>query len=292
VTITLSRTVHFDATADAPNPTGHFMVESGEGLASGEKLSSRTNAIAMDYFGMIFHGTTITHVDSLAHFFWEGETFNGNPAHLVSTSMGATVGSVEEARNGIVTREVLVDVPLVRGIDWVERGEGVMPEDILGAEARCGFKVEEGDVLLIRTGHCTAARWKVRWTVPWAPPRARRRVCPCFTSGASPRWSRTPATTSTLPNTPRLPARYIRLVSWPWGSGSWTTPTWKTWPRSASGATVGNSWFPSGAAAVAQHHRLSGQSHRHILTPRPFPFLQIVGAAPLGGATGTQAGSK
>jgi kynurenine formamidase len=43
-------------------------------------------------------------------------------------------------------------VPLVRGIEWLERGEGVMPEDILAAEERCGFKVEEGDVLLIRTG--------------------------------------------------------------------------------------------------------------------------------------------
>ena len=27
-----------------------------------------------------------------------------------------------------------------------------MPEDILAAEERCGFKVEEGDILLIRTG--------------------------------------------------------------------------------------------------------------------------------------------
>ena len=152
VTISLSRTVSFEATVDAPNPPVHFMTESGEGWAAGEKVSARPYAVAMDYFGMIFHGTTITHVDSLAHFFWEGKTYNGNPGHLVSTSMGATVGSVEEAKNGIVTRAVLVDVPMVRGIDWVERGEGVMPEDILQAESRCGFTVEEGDLLLIRTG--------------------------------------------------------------------------------------------------------------------------------------------
>ena len=41
---------------------------------------------------------------------------------------------------------------MIRGTDWVERGEGVMIDDILAAEERCGFKVEEGDVLLIRTG--------------------------------------------------------------------------------------------------------------------------------------------
>ena len=143
---------HFEASADAPNPPIHFMVESGEGWASGDKVTDRANAAASDFFGMIFHGYTITHVDSLAHFFWEGKTFNGKPAHMVSTSMGATIGSVEEAKKGIMTRAVLVDVPMIRGIDWVERGEGVMPEDILAAEERCGFRVEEGDVLLIRTG--------------------------------------------------------------------------------------------------------------------------------------------
>jgi kynurenine formamidase len=59
---------------------------------------------------------------------------------------------VVAAKKGFMTRGVLVDVPLVRNIDWVERGEGVMPEDILAAEERCGFKVEEGDILLVRTG--------------------------------------------------------------------------------------------------------------------------------------------
>ena len=152
LTISLSRTVSFEATVDSPNPPVHFMTESGEGWAGGDKVSARPYAVAMDYFGMVFHGVTITHVDSLSHFFWEGKTYNGKPAHLVSTSMGATVGSVEEAKNGIVTRAVLVDVPLVRGVDWVERGEGVMPDDILRAEAQCGFQVEEGDLLLIRTG--------------------------------------------------------------------------------------------------------------------------------------------
>ena len=150
--ITMSRTISFEPSADAPSPPVHFMVESGEGWASGDKVSSRAFPAATDYFGMIFHGYTVTHVDSLAHFFWEGKTYNGFPAHLVSTSMGATFGSVEEAKTGMITRGVLVDVPMLRGIDWVERGEGVMIDDILAAEERCGFKVEEGDILLVRTG--------------------------------------------------------------------------------------------------------------------------------------------
>ena len=150
--ITMSRTVSFEPSADAPSPPVHLIVESGEGWASGDKVSSRAFPAATDYFGMIFHGYTVTHVDSLSHFFWEGKTYNGFPAHLVSTSMGATFGSVEEAKNGMIARGVLVDVPMIRGIDWVERGEGVMIDDILAAEERCGFKVEEGDILLVRTG--------------------------------------------------------------------------------------------------------------------------------------------
>ena len=150
--ITMSRTVSFEPSADAPAPPVHFMVESGEGWASGDKISSRAFPAATDYFGMIFHGYTVTHVDSLSHFFWEGKTYNGFPAHMVSTSMGATFGSVEEAKDGMIARGVLVDVPMIRGIDWVERGEGVMIDDILAAEERCGFKVEEGDILLVRTG--------------------------------------------------------------------------------------------------------------------------------------------
>ncbi|MBM3943380.1 MAG: cyclase family protein [SAR202 cluster bacterium] len=152
VTVSLSRTVRFEPSADAPIPPVHYMVESGEGWATGQKVTSRPNAAATDFFGMIFHGATITHVDSLAHFFWEGKTYNGKPAHMVSTNLGATVCSVEQAKNGIMTRGVLVDVPMIRGNNWVERGEGVSPEDILAAEQRCGFKVEEGDVLLVRTG--------------------------------------------------------------------------------------------------------------------------------------------
>ena len=87
----------FEPSLDAPTNTPvHFMVESGEGWASGDKVSSRTFAAATDYFGMIFHGVTVTHVDALSHFFWNGKTYNGKPAHLVSTSLGATFGSVEE----------------------------------------------------------------------------------------------------------------------------------------------------------------------------------------------------
>ena len=152
VTVSLAREIMWEGALDVPSPPVHYMLESGEGWASGEKVSARANQAAIDYIGMVFHGVAVTHVDSLAHFFWKGKTYNGKPAHLVSTSLGATVCSVVAAKRGFISRGVLIDVPLVRGIDWLERGEGVSPEDILAAEERFGFKVREGDILLIRTG--------------------------------------------------------------------------------------------------------------------------------------------
>ena len=152
ITISCASIISFDSTPDAPIPALHFMLESGEGWTSKDKQTSRTTEGASDFIGMAFHGYTITHVDSLAHYFWKGKLFNNQPAHLISTNLGATVESIDLAKNGIVTRGVLVDVPMIRDVNWVDRGEGVMPEDILAAEKKCGFTIQQGDLLLIRTG--------------------------------------------------------------------------------------------------------------------------------------------
>ena len=151
-TVTCARTIGYDAEPDLPNPPLHYMVESGDGWFGGNKLSSIPVAVAVDFIGLVFHGHAITHIDSLGHFFWDGKMYNGQPAHLVSTNLGATSGSIEPAKNSIVSRGVLVDAPMVRGVEWLNYGDGVMPEDIEAAEERCGFRIEPGDVLLVRTG--------------------------------------------------------------------------------------------------------------------------------------------
>ena len=101
---------------------------------------------------MRIHGGPVTHMDTPAHFFRQGKMYNGRPAHMISTNLDATAESIELAKDGIVTKAVLVDAPMIRGMVWLERGEGVMPDDILAAEEHCGFRVDEGDVLLVRTG--------------------------------------------------------------------------------------------------------------------------------------------
>jgi kynurenine formamidase len=155
--ISCSRPIKFEQAPDITSPSVHYMLESGDGLTSEPgaketKITSKSAQMAMEYIGMVFHGHSITHIDSLAHFFWKGKMYNNQPAHLISTSLGATSESVELASEGIVTRGVLVDIPRLKDIPWVDRGQGVLPEDIIEAEEKFGFKIQEGDVLLIRTG--------------------------------------------------------------------------------------------------------------------------------------------
>ena len=148
-TVSCARVINYQAGPDAPRPPQYFMTMSGDPYRPGEGPDRQ---VAMDYFGLIFHGHTTTHIDSLAHFFWDGRMYNGAPSTLVSAAEGATSHNVDVAKSGIVTRGVLVDAPMLRGVDLVQRGDGVGLADVEQAEAECGFRIEEGDVLLLRTG--------------------------------------------------------------------------------------------------------------------------------------------
>lgn len=70
----------------------------------------------------------------------------------MTTNGGATSHSVDAAQGGIVTRGVLVDAALLRGVEYIPRGQGVGLDDVERAERECDFRIEEGDVLLLRTG--------------------------------------------------------------------------------------------------------------------------------------------
>ena len=129
-----------------------FMVDSGEGRDhdSSERILQRRGAA--EFIGMVFHGYSITHIDTPAHYFWQGKMYNGRSANLITSREGAQVESVDLLRDGVVSRGVLLDVAALKG-RWLEAGEGVMPEDLEAAEKAQGVRVEAGDILLIRTGY-------------------------------------------------------------------------------------------------------------------------------------------
>lgn len=102
------------------------------------------------------HGS-LTHLDSPAHIGWDGAFYNGFTLDQVRGVKGVKRLSVHNAREGILGRGVLLDIAGVRGVEWLENGDGIFPDDILAAEERQGVRLREGDLLLCRTGYLARA---------------------------------------------------------------------------------------------------------------------------------------
>ncbi len=153
ITVTLARPIVAERSADASTPPTLYMMESGEGWNSTPGKKEQSSHYAMEDIGMAFHSFIITHVDSPAHIFLDDKTYNGHPADLVRTSGGAQVESVDLLKDGVVTRGVLLDMPTLKGVEYMQPGEAIFPEDLEEAEKRFDVRVQSGDVLLVRSGN-------------------------------------------------------------------------------------------------------------------------------------------
>ncbi|MCG5449729.1 MULTISPECIES: cyclase family protein [Micromonospora] len=90
--------------------------------------------------------------DALAHVFYDGQFYNGFPADEL-TVKGAGRCGIDRQGKGIAGRGVLLDIPAVRGVPWLEAGDVITPADLDAAITRQGgVDVGPGDILLVRTG--------------------------------------------------------------------------------------------------------------------------------------------
>jgi len=128
-------------------PGGLERVVTGVPMAPGMRMGYSTEQIT----AMTVHGYDATHLDALCHIFWDGKMYNGRPAELVSDG-GAQALPITVARQGVITRGVLLDVAGARGVPWLEPSDGVVPEDLEVAEAQQGVRVGSGDAVLLRSG--------------------------------------------------------------------------------------------------------------------------------------------
>jgi len=148
-TISCARPLNTVPAVDNPVPVAHHMI------------GTATEGYGADYVALAPHGYATSHIDALCHIFHEGRIYNGYPAESV-TAHGATRLGIHHLRAGVVTRGVLLDIPARRGVDALEPGEPVFPEDLEASEERAGLRVRAGDALLVRTG-----RW--RWRLAHGP---------------------------------------------------------------------------------------------------------------------------
>ncbi|MCX4751525.1 cyclase family protein [Kitasatospora sp. NBC_01287] len=145
--VTMAAPVETRAAPDNPRPAGHHLTSPPEAAADGTGLH-----FATDHFSMNVHGDADSHLDALCHVVYDGTLHGGVPATTL-TAEGATALSVELVRDGIVGRGVLLDIPRLRGVHWLEPGDHVTAEELSAAERHQHVRVGAGDLLFVRVGH-------------------------------------------------------------------------------------------------------------------------------------------
>ena len=148
VSVSLARNTETEKAADNDSPFGHTMNNTGKNPLEG--------AYSMDLISVSYHGWAHSHMDSLCHMFYKGKMYNGYSQEEV-TAKGAQKLAVTNFKNGIFTRALLMDIPRLKGLPYLQPGTAIYPEDLDAWEKKAGIKVGSGDVVLIRTG-----RWAIR----------------------------------------------------------------------------------------------------------------------------------
>lgn len=125
-----------------PRPADHRMSVSATGSG--------------DYVGVSYHGFVNTHIDALCHIFTGdasegGRIYNDRDPALITES-GALTNSVENWRDGIVTRGVLYDIPRMRGQQHLDPSHPVEGWDLEAWASSVGIEPRDGDVVFVRSG--------------------------------------------------------------------------------------------------------------------------------------------
>ena len=161
--VTLSLPLNTHRAVHCPTPADHHMTLLGDAPTVAEPVH-----FIKDYVGLDYHNDGHTHIDALCHVGYRGLLYNDRPEDAI-TERGANVNAIEALKDGLVGRGVLLDVPRLRGVPWLEPGEHIFAEDLEAAERQQGVTVREGDILLVRTGHPR----RLDEVGPWNTPRPR-----------------------------------------------------------------------------------------------------------------------
>ena len=141
--VSLSREFPKTPAPNNPTPAQHFMNrgvrEPGGGLAT-------------DFYGVSYHGQSNTHLDALCHVWNEDGMWNGRNPDDAITFQGATWGSVEHWKEGIITRGVLLDVPKFRGQPFVTQEEPIHGWELEDVAQAQGVALEPGDAICVYGG--------------------------------------------------------------------------------------------------------------------------------------------
>ena len=155
ISVSLARDVEKESAVDNPHPFVHKMLNIG--------LDNPGQSVS-DSYQVSYHGFAHSHMDSLCHIAFEGKMYNGFPFAEVVRSGAPRLG-VENYKQGIFARAVLMDIPRLKGVEWLEPGTAIYPADLDAWEKRAGVTVGRGDIVLLRTGRWARREAKGPWDV-------------------------------------------------------------------------------------------------------------------------------
>lgn len=92
-----------------------------------------------------------THIDALVHFGLNGKIWNDFSAAEYLGDRGWRVGGAENIPP-LIARGVMIDVASAKGLEMLPEGYRVTREDLVQALKHQNTKLDEGDIVLIRTG--------------------------------------------------------------------------------------------------------------------------------------------
>ena len=137
VSVSLAADPDTEKAVDNQNPYEHAML-----------------GIGSDRWGVAYHGVAHTHLDSLAHINANGVFYNGykpDPEEVKKANRHFK-NSIDRLKSGVFTRGVLIDIPRLKGVPYLEQGTPIYVADLEAWEKRAGVRVGAGDALFIRTG--------------------------------------------------------------------------------------------------------------------------------------------
>jgi len=152
-TVSLSHDYLTERSADNTIPFEHRMGPTGAALG---------NFVVDGYSWPSYHGYAHTHLDALCHMSIDGKMFNGFSKDEVDQT-GAHKLSIENLKDGIVSRGVLVDIPKLKGLPYLEPEAAIYPEDLDAWEKMAHIKIGKGDIVFVRTGRWARRAEKGPW---------------------------------------------------------------------------------------------------------------------------------
>jgi kynurenine formamidase len=148
-TVSLAHTLLTEKADDNPSPFEHTMLRGNN----------------MDRYAIQYHGYAHSHIDALCHILYKDQTYNGYARADVNTDKGCTKLGIQNLKNGLGTRGVLVDIPRLRNLPYLEPGTAIYAEDLEAWEKKSGVTIAPGDALLLRTGRWARRDARGPWNV-------------------------------------------------------------------------------------------------------------------------------